>query len=287
MSHKATNWAFSQRGLKPAERVVLLYLADRHNPDHGCFPSQDQLAADCEMSRSGLNNILDKLVALGLIRRERRIDPKTRKQKSTRYILGFEEEFAQEPCPENGHGIDENPCPKNAESRVQNLDTNPVREPVSTTTDFEAEPADPAEMCLDACGPGLSETSRAVIRDSDAVIGDWIEGGADLEADILPVLRQRTASPKPRIIRTWDYFTQAVRTRQTRREAQAARAGKNAEKQHVCSQPPDSDRVVYLAGLVRERAPLPLPSLVTNRIRDEMLERGLVTQAELRAAQIY
>jgi DNA-binding MarR family transcriptional regulator len=61
MSHKATNWAFQQRGLKPAERVVLLCLADRHNPDHGCFPSQEQLAADCEMSRSGLNVHLDAL----------------------------------------------------------------------------------------------------------------------------------------------------------------------------------------------------------------------------------
>lgn len=287
MSHKATNWAFEQRGLKPATRVVLLYLADRHNPDNGCFPSQDQLAADCEMSRRSVNDQLDALEEMGLIRRVRRINPETRKQMSTRYILGFEDDFALEPCAKTAHGNDEKPCANFDKSRVQNLHTNPVREPVSTTTDFEAEPADPAQKCLDACGPGLSETSRSVIRDSDAVIWDWIEAGADLEADILPVLRQRTASTAPRTIRTWDYFTQAVRARQTRREAQAARAGQNAEKQHASSRRPDSDPVVHLAGLVKARAPLPLSALVSNRQRDEMLARGLVTQAELRAVQIY
>ena len=286
MSHKATNWAFSQRGLKPAERVVLLYLADRHNPDHGCFPSQDQLAADCEMSRSGLNNILERLVDMGLIRRERRIDLKTRKQKSTRYILGFEDEFTQEPCPQTGHGNSEIPCPKNAESRVQNLDTNPVREPVSTTTDFPAEPEDPVQICLEVCGPGLSETSRQVIRASDGVIWGWIEGGALLEADILPVLRDRTASPPCRTIRTWDYFSQAVAARQARREAQEARLRQNAERQHVRPPAPDSDPLLRLADWINSGARVP-PQCVTNTQRDALLERGLVTADRLRALQIY
>ncbi|SEG14890.1 hypothetical protein SAMN05421751_11282 [Jhaorihella thermophila] len=41
MSHYATTWAIRQRGLKPATKLVLWYLADRHNPDYGCFPSQE------------------------------------------------------------------------------------------------------------------------------------------------------------------------------------------------------------------------------------------------------
>jgi len=286
MSHQATNWAFQQRGLRPAARVVLLYLADRHNPDNGCFPSQTQLAYDCEMSRSGLNNILEELVDLGLIRRERRINPKTRKQMSTRYILGFEDDFAQEPCPDNGHGIDQKPCPKIADSRVQTLDTNPVREPVSTTTDFEARTPGPAEKCVNACGPGLSDYARRVIRDTDDVIHGWIETGVDLEADVLPVLTERTATARDRVIRTWDYFTQAVRARQTRREAQEARAGQNAENQHVRSPTPDSDPVVCLARWINSGARVP-PSAVTNTQRDALLARGLVSEARLRALQIY
>lgn len=306
MSHVATNWAFAQRGLRPAARVVLLYLADRHNPDHGCFPSQDQLAADCEISRSGLNNILDELVAQGLIRRVRRVNPETRKQMSTRYILGFEEEFAQEPCPENGHGLPEKPCPKNPESRVQNLDTNPVKEPVNTTTDFPAKPVSLADRCLSACGPGLSEHSRQVIRQTDHLLQHWLDGGADLDADILPVLQERTASPSGRVIRTWAYFSQAVMARQTRREAQAERLRQKAEKQPGFSRSPESetgvapasgagcrsaeartDRVAWLAERVREKARLPLSSMVSNTERDEMLRRGLVDEAQLRAVQIY
>jgi Helix-turn-helix domain len=55
MSHKATNWAIQQRGLSPVTKLVLWFLCDRHNPDFGCFPSQDQLAADAEISRASLN----------------------------------------------------------------------------------------------------------------------------------------------------------------------------------------------------------------------------------------
>lgn len=137
MSHDATNWAIKQRGLKPAAKVVLWHLCDRYHPDNGCFPSQDTLAADCEMSRSSLNQQLDTLEELGLIRREPRQDEATKRQKSTRYIFAFEKEWAQdvaEPCPDSGHGsVSEKspePCPENGKSRVQILDTNLVREPV-------------------------------------------------------------------------------------------------------------------------------------------------------------
>jgi DNA-binding MarR family transcriptional regulator len=104
VSHKATNWAIQQRGLSPVTKLVLWHLSDRHNPDYGCFPSQDQLAADVEISRASLNVHLEKLQAAGLIRRERRVDEATHRQKSTRYILGFEDDFHAEPCPESGHG---------------------------------------------------------------------------------------------------------------------------------------------------------------------------------------
>lgn len=153
MSHEATNWAFKQRGLGPSAKLVLMYLADHHNPSYGCFPMQVTLAHECEMSRSSINNQLATLEEMGLIRRVRQIDERTGKQRSTRYILGFEEEFTQAPCPDIGHGetgpesehdgapcpdighgpesrIWTSPCPKSGQSRVQNLDTNPVREPL-------------------------------------------------------------------------------------------------------------------------------------------------------------
>ena len=155
MSHKGTNWAIQQRGLKPATKLVLWHLCDRHNPDIGCFPSQDQLAADAEVSRSQLNVHLAELEDVGLIKRQRRVDPRTKRQLRTRYLLGFEDDFGKEPLdpeqglrPETGHGFEDagadlfaepgpeirhGPGPEsghgNGKSRVRNPDSiiNPVK----------------------------------------------------------------------------------------------------------------------------------------------------------------
>jgi hypothetical protein len=145
MSHEATNWAIKQRGLKPATKIVLWHLCDRYNPDQGCFPRQDRLANDCEMSRSTLNVHLKALEDAGLIARQQRIDEATNRQLSTRYLFAFEEGF--EPCPKTGHGaVSENeaePSPDLEQSRVRNPDTNPVIEPVREPIPPTPEPVEP------------------------------------------------------------------------------------------------------------------------------------------------
>ena len=154
MSHKATVWAIQQRGLKPATKIVLWFLCDRHNPDFGCFPTQARLADDAEMSISALNEHLAKLQELRLIHRVRAQDPHTHKRLATRYILGFEDGFPPEPTPEigdgfagtdeeheadptpeSGHGaisgFSAKPSPDFAQSHLRNPEINLVREPLS------------------------------------------------------------------------------------------------------------------------------------------------------------
>jgi len=124
MSHDATNWAIKQRGLKPTTKIVLWHLCDRFNPDYGCFPSQVRLAHDCEISRSALNDHLGQLEAVGLLGRVPRIDPVTKRQLPTRYILGFEPGFIPAdvvPCPEIGHGF--SPLGHDAETAAE-IDPN-------------------------------------------------------------------------------------------------------------------------------------------------------------------
>jgi hypothetical protein len=154
MSHAATNWAIQQRGLKPTTKIVLWHLCDRFNPDFGCFPSQEQLAHDCEISRSTLNDHLTILENAGLIRRVQRLNPGTKRQMPTRYILAFESGFTQNravPCPETGHGLkeasaqetegpeilaidgdrlvdDPHPCPKSTHGAVSDFDPDPCPE---------------------------------------------------------------------------------------------------------------------------------------------------------------
>lgn len=164
MSHHATNWAIQQRGLAPATKLVLWYLADRHNPDYGCFPSQEQLAADCEMSRRSVNRHLDELEQRGLIRREERIDPRTKRQRPTRYVLAFEPDFARaapsDPCANlaHGSGTDEEhsgePCAKLAHgsepSRVPSV-TGAVCHSCGTRITSKVTSNDDERVCACAC----------------------------------------------------------------------------------------------------------------------------------------
>lgn len=133
MSHEATNWAFRQRGLKPATKMVLLALANCHNPHRGCFPSKRHLAADCEMSERSVADHLKILAEAGLIRIEKSSQQHRGQFASNRYILGFESEFCRgqdSPSAKSAVGkIEHLPSAKFAVDRRQNLPTNPVIEP--------------------------------------------------------------------------------------------------------------------------------------------------------------
>ncbi len=179
MSHHATNWAIQQRGLKPTTKIVLWHLCDRYNPDFGCFPSQDRLAHDCEIGRSTLNRHLEQLEAAGLLCRVPRIDPSTKRQMTTRYILGFEDGFPvdnPDPCPDLGHGAvshsDAEPCPKNSESRVSKWDTNPVREPIREPV----KEAGRAGAPVDISDEFFSALLEALGHDPAGALPDWWQG---------------------------------------------------------------------------------------------------------------
>lgn len=150
MSHDATSWAFRQRGLRPSAKLVLLALADCHNPVYGCFPSQAFLADACEINRDTVNEALRLLETLGLIRRDRSVDPVTRRQRSTRYKLAFEADFDASEETENPvseiptltpkavSDFPAEPCRNNPESRVGISDTNLVREQLRESVTAQA-----------------------------------------------------------------------------------------------------------------------------------------------------
>lgn len=177
MSHKATNWLSEvpPGQLGNSEFRVLFHLCDCHNPSHGCFPTQTYLAGKCGISRSTLNVALASLEEKGLIQRHQSIDEVTRRQRPTRYILGFELKAVQDPCPETGHGntepcpvsghgisgadlskkqpsrvrhtghgavsgFDPEPCPENGKSRVRPTGHKPVSKPVNNPRAREAAP---------------------------------------------------------------------------------------------------------------------------------------------------
>lgn len=160
MSHEATNWAFKQRGLKPSAKIVLLALADRHNPDHGCFPSKKTLAEDCEMSERAVYDQIKLLVERGLVHVSDAPVAVRGQFQSNRYYLSFEADFPRQISPSANSAVgklEQSPSAKSAGDRRQNLPTNPVREPRKRTSNLG-----------DALVPPKPKTRRAV-----AIPDDW------------------------------------------------------------------------------------------------------------------
>jgi hypothetical protein len=88
MSYKALAWAMGTKGLKPATKIILISLADRHNPDNGCFPSIKRISEDSEMCPKSVHNHINKLIELNLISKTGRIR-KNGQQTSNEYKLHF------------------------------------------------------------------------------------------------------------------------------------------------------------------------------------------------------
>ena len=317
MSHAATNWAIQQRGLKPATKIVLWHLCDRHNPDFGCFPTQARLAEDAEMSISSLNEHLAKLEALGLIRRIRSHDHRTKRRQATRYMLGFEEHGPQEPLPETGDGHSETegehygepcpdagdgaisgfctiPSPENGQSQLQNPETNLVREPLSKPVkeeeDAAARDADFDRFfveLLSALGFGPNASLPAWWQGWPARqhVHRWIDDlglSEDRIIDVATETRREHPNP-PDGPKALDRFMD----RAAQHDAQAAAASGSAGRakggrRRKNAPPPSPDELAaFYAAKVNSDGYLPA-SMISNTMCGEMLTRGLVTIERLR-----
>ena len=113
MSMKAVVWAIEQPDLSHGEFRVLMSLANRHNPDLGCFPSVSRLTDDCNMSRSSVFTNLTKLEKKGIIKRVGRVRSDGQ-QTSNEYTLYLD----------GGVQILDGGSPNSGRRGVQILDTN-------------------------------------------------------------------------------------------------------------------------------------------------------------------
>jgi DNA-binding transcriptional ArsR family regulator len=119
-----TALAMKQQGLKPATKIVLYWLADHHNAETGeCFPSINRLADVCEMSRRSVENHLETLEALGLLRRVNQFRDRGGKT-ANKYVLELigtsENNSSTESDTQNLRMV----CEKSAHGHTQNLRMN-------------------------------------------------------------------------------------------------------------------------------------------------------------------
>lgn len=105
------------------------------------------------------------------------------------------------------------------------------------------------------------------------MIEGWLQEGIDLEADILPVIRARTPTIRISPIRTWAYFTDAVRAAHRQRLRQPARP-QGAEKASA------NPQLCFYADWVNADRYLP-PNAISNSVALALLEAGLASAERL------
>ncbi len=321
MSHAATNWAIQQRGLKPATKIVLWFLCDRHNPDFGCFPTQARLAEDAEMSISALNDHLATLEKLGLIHRIRAHDPHSHRRLPTRYNLGFEQGFPQNPPPESGDGFveitkeNDDPSPESPdgaisgfpgvpspdfpESHLRNPEYNLLREPLTKTVK-EEEDAQAREIDFDRF---FAELLTALGIDPVGPLPAWWQGWPAKThvcrwIDDLGLTEDRiteTATETRRVHPAPPDGPKALdraMERAARRDAQVsvaksyAQTTKGKPSRTEGARPGADEVAAFYADLVNSDRFLPA-NTISNTTRDAMLSRGLVTPERLRARGVH
>ena len=291
MSHIATNWAFQLRGLRPSAKIVLLVLADCHNPANGCFPTQAFLAEACEMSRDSVNVQLAQLEDMGLIRRIRSIDPVSKRQRPTRYKLAFEADFKAEEQPETApdavseiptreaQAVSESagePCRNQPVSRVGNSDTNPVREPLREPVVRGA--AD--EHTLAAFEEWWKLYPRPRDRDRSArLFCEAVASGVDPAWIIASAKRYRAenAGNSPMYQAYGDNWL-------------ALQRWEDHDPPALPAEPPSTDDALEGAAqlwgkIIREGGYVP-PSAVTARLVSVIVQKGYATEAQMRAKGI-
>lgn len=69
-------------------------------------------------------------------------------------------------------------------------------------------------------GPGLADPQKTPsLLTSSVEIGRWRKAGCSWEGDVVPVIVARTLQPRPDPITAWSFFTQAILSQASRRQA--------------------------------------------------------------------
>ena len=260
-------------------KSVLSYMADKAADDgSGIWTSKANIARDLELSRRAVQLAIQELIRDGLVTETGQRDCKH----------GFTVEYSIViEAVDNLPSTRELRSPRESDARVTREpgSHDPVNQihpnhPYKDTTTPPAEDAavdnsDPQARCLAVAGPGLCPASRAAITETAEVIEGWLREGIDLEADILPVIRARTPTIRISPIRTWAYFTDAVRAAHRQRLRQPARP-QGAENAGA----PANPQLRFYADWVNADRYLP-PSAISNSVALALLEAGLTSAERL------
>ncbi len=294
MSFVALRWALAQNDVPAAAFRVLVHLANRHDPENGCFPSHECLARDAGCSASTVNDQLRQLEAAGKIRRIRR-KSRSGHRLTTRYVFAFELGDAPPAdtgaipasCVSENHPRipgdgEEKPTPKTPPNHPRVSGGNPNKDPkeeegagASDLDDFRNRllaalgVVDPA-----SAGPWWSPANLHQHRIRWTALGlthaDIIEGARE----------SRKSHPRPpdgplaldRFMERWA----------RKRRKVLGKCGRRAVGASEAPPAPVEAQLEQLAGWIKGGRYVPPSAASPVRLR-ELVARGLVTENDLRA----
>ena len=115
----------------PASKMVLLKLADNANDKGECWPSYENIAEVCEMSRRSAINHVEKLIEQGLLRKVERKGPKGNSSNQYFLTLGGEKS-APHPSENSALGGEKSAPHPSENSAPESVSSESVKEPEKT-----------------------------------------------------------------------------------------------------------------------------------------------------------
>lgn len=226
--------------LPASEKLVLLALADCANDEGGCWPSMATLSSKCSKSERTIQTAIKALVAAGHVLRDERPG------RGCFYIVRPVSSTApaKSAPPQKLRPAKSAPPQKRASTPAKSaphprrICTQTIIEPSRTVIDdVERERAiasagsdqppsvvprrpvsavDVADAAARAAG--VRNIEPATIQRNVKLASDWLADGLDLEADILPAIRDTVAHSTERIT-SLRYFDAPIRQAKARKEA--------------------------------------------------------------------
>lgn len=229
MSVQAISCAFALRGISSSEKLVLLALANYADENMRCWPSQETLARETELSERTVWGALKSLEEKRVLSREQR-----KRADGTRstdvFTLHFYLTITSEPVAKAAKSTR-----KSCETNSQNLRDQPAA--IATLTTFEpsrepseAEPLEAADESaplpsrksgwsresLDVLQARLRAAAGASINAASpslpilaAIVGLLTPGdgpACDLELDVIPAIEAAGRKARPGSVNRWEYF---------------------------------------------------------------------------------
>lgn len=225
----AYRWSLTVAGPTRTTRAVFQELA-RRSDDYGCcHVSRRVLAEKLGWSPRTIDGDIAILVRKGLIRRIGRYAAERGQVTSITQVCAWpgRKRIPASGHPRYGKGVKEDVLDDlvHARANLKNLQGARARtsghikntDELKTTTESAGEAV--LDACLSALGRWADERNRRFLRLRLDTLSELLAMGADLETDVLPVLRQMSKREgDPPVLRTWMYFAEPIRKRAERRK---------------------------------------------------------------------